>query len=50
MERRTAGDQLRGESKIVLLRPPKRTADHTHTIIIALSTIIAAYIVSRGKK
>jgi hypothetical protein len=47
MERRRAGQKLRGDTSIVLLktRPPKR--DHTHTIIIALSTIIAAYIVSR---
>ncbi len=44
MERRQKSKNLRGNG-LVLLQPPKR--DYTHTVIIALSTIIAAYIVSR---
>ncbi len=47
MERRQASKNLRG-SNLVLLPPQQR--DYTHTIIIALSTIVAAYIVSRAKK
>jgi len=47
MERRRAGQKLRGDTQIVLLKRPQPKRDHTHTIIIALSTIIAAYIVSR---
>jgi len=45
MERRQKSKNLRGNNGLVLLQPPKR--DYTHTVIIALSTIIAAYIVSR---
>ena len=45
MERRQKSSNMRGENKLVLLQPPKR--DHTHTIIIALATIVSALIVSK---
>jgi hypothetical protein len=45
MNRRQKSKQLRGEGLIMIQAPQKR--DYTHTIIIALSSILAAYIVSR---
>ena len=45
MERRQKSSKMRGENKLVLLQPQKR--DHTHTIIIALATIVSALIVSK---
>ena len=45
MERRQKSSNMRGENKLVLLQPTKR--DHTHTIIIALATIVSALIVSK---
>jgi len=45
MERRQKSSRMRGKNKLVLLQPPKK--DHTHTIIIALATIVSALIVAK---
>lgn len=47
MERRQKSMILRGDTKLVLLQPPKQKSDYTQTVIIALATVISALIVSK---
>lgn len=47
MDRRLKSERLRGDNKIVLLQPQKQQRDISHTVIIALATIISALIVSK---
>lgn len=49
MDRRTKSKQIRKDNNLILLNPQGLKRDYTHTIIIALSTIVAAYIVSSRK-